>query len=117
MFLLLKHNGGHWAFPKGHVENDETEVETAIREIKEETNLDVEVDTKFRYVVNYSPKPEVTKDVVYFLAEMKGGLARPQLIEIQKLKWVTALEALDIITFENDKKVFLRAMDYLKGLN
>ena len=38
--LLIKHeNGGHWAFPKGHVEEGETEVETALREIKEETGL------------------------------------------------------------------------------
>ena len=39
--LLIKMVKGHWSFPKGHVENDETEVETALREIKEETNLDI----------------------------------------------------------------------------
>ena len=41
--LLVKHNDGHWGFPKGHVEKDETELQTAIREVKEETNLDVEI--------------------------------------------------------------------------
>ena len=39
--LLIKHiNGGHWAFPKGHVERGETEEQTALREIKEETGLE-----------------------------------------------------------------------------
>ena len=38
--LLIKHNSGHWDFPKGHVEGEESEVETAIREVKEETGLD-----------------------------------------------------------------------------
>ena len=35
--LLIKQTKGHWGFPKGHVEKDETEIETAIREVKEET--------------------------------------------------------------------------------
>ena len=40
--LLIKHaNGGHWSFPKGHVEEGETEVETATREIFEETGISV----------------------------------------------------------------------------
>ena len=38
--LIVQHNAGHWDFPKGHVENNETEVETAVREVKEETNID-----------------------------------------------------------------------------
>ena len=44
--LVLQQVAGHWGFPKGHVEKGETEVETAIREIKEETNLDVEINEK-----------------------------------------------------------------------
>ena len=40
--LLIKHrNGGHWSFPKGHVESGENEYQTALREIKEETGLDL----------------------------------------------------------------------------
>ena len=40
--LLIKHiKSGYWSFPKGHVENSETEEETAKREIKEETGIDV----------------------------------------------------------------------------
>ena len=60
--LLIKQTKGHWGFPKGHVEKDETEIETAIREVKEETGLDVkypkicgikwwEVSKNKRYVV------------------------------------------------------------------
>ena len=41
--LMVKHNAGHCAFPKGHVEEGETEFETAIRETKEETGIDVEI--------------------------------------------------------------------------
>ena len=39
--LLIKHNKGHWDFPKGHMEEGETEKQTAVREVKEETHMDV----------------------------------------------------------------------------
>ena len=51
--LLIKHvNSGHWSFPKGHVEGSETEIETAKREIKEETAIDVMIDPTFRETVS-----------------------------------------------------------------
>lgn len=76
--LLIRHvNGGHWAFPKGHMEGNETESETALREIREETGLTVTLDTCFRAVVTYSPKPDVMKDVIYFAAEYIGGEGAP----------------------------------------
>ena len=52
-YLLARHNGGHWSFPKGHVEGEETEIQTAQREILEETGLQAEIDTNFRQVVTY----------------------------------------------------------------
>ena len=66
--LLIKHvNSGHWSFPKGHVEADETEVETAKREIMEETSIEALIDSTFRETVSYSPKKDVQKEVVYFI--------------------------------------------------
>ena len=57
--LLIKHiNSGHWSFPKGHVEGNETEEETAKREIMEETGIDVNLDTTFREIVSYSPRKD-----------------------------------------------------------
>ena len=86
--LLIQHkNGGHWAFPKGHVEKKETEEETALREIKEETGLKVALDTAFRKMVTYSPKPGVMKDVIYFAAKAKKDSARPQPEEVLELCW------------------------------
>ena len=71
--LLIKHvNSGHWSFPKGHVEGNETELETAQREIKEETGIDVILDPTFRETVSYSPKKDTHKIVVYFLAKAKN---------------------------------------------
>jgi len=112
--LLLKHNAGHWAFSKGHVEENETEVETAKREIKEETNLDVEIDANFRTSVRYSPMEGVEKEVIYFLAYKKDGNETPQLEEISEMKWYDINEAVNILTFDNDKEIIEKVKRYLK---
>ncbi len=110
--LLIRHkNGGHWAFPKGHVEKQETEEETALREIKEETGLKVKLDTSFRRMVTFSPKPGVLKDVVYFAGKLSGGDQKAQEAEVTGMEWAAPQEALNRITFENDKdtlRAFMR---------
>ena len=58
--LLIKNRyGGHWSFPKGHVEGQETEIQTALREVKEETGLDINIQKGFRQMVEYYPKPNI----------------------------------------------------------
>ncbi len=110
--LLIRHkNGGHWAFPKGHVEKQETEEETALREIREETGLSVKLDTSFRHMVTYSPKPGVLKDVVYFAGELSGGAQKAQEEEVTGMKWEAPQQALSSVTYENDRETlqaFLR---------
>ena len=112
--LLICHaNGGHWGFPKGHVEANETETETALREIREETGLDVTLDTGFRTVVTYSPKPGVMKDVIYFAAELAGGDEKIPVEEITGLHWASPNDAASLITYENDLNVLAQYRAYM----
>lgn len=104
---------GHISLPKGHVENNETEVETVLREIKEETNLDVKVDTNFRYTITYSPKENVIKDVVFFVAEAISENLINQECEVSSLKWMSFNEAIEILTYQSDKDVLTNANEYL----
>ena len=60
LFLLIQQKAGHYGFPKGHVEKNETEVETAIREIKEETGLEVKIYNNF-ITFNLSCQPLFSK--------------------------------------------------------
>ena len=107
--LLICHaNGGHWGFPKGHVEANETETETALREIREETGLDVTLDTGFRTVVTYSPKPGVIKDVIYFAGDEKIPVE-----EITGLHWASPNDAASLITYENDRNVLAQYRAYM----
>ena len=63
-FVLVKQNNGFICFPKGHVEEGETERDTALRELKEETGLTVDLLEGFREVVSYyMPDYDAVKDV------------------------------------------------------
>ena len=113
--LLIKHiNSGHWSFPKGHVEGDETELETARREIKEETGLDVILDQTFRETVSYSPRRDTQKIVVYFLALARNYDFVPQEEEIAEIRWVDIVRAARMLTYENDKTIVNKARAAIK---
>lgn len=104
---------GHVSLPKGHIEQNETPLACALREIKEETGLDVFVDTSFSKDIIYSPYPEITKTVTYFIASYKGDKKPvPQLIEVNKIEWEEVSEALLHLTYQSDKDVLEAAYAY-----
>ena len=112
--LLIKHvNSGHWSFPKGHVEAGETEVETAHREILEETSVDVIIDPTFRETVTYSPKKDTMKVVVYFLAKAKNVDFSPQEDEIAEIRWVEIGRAGKVLAYENDRSIVNKAKKFI----
>ena len=112
--LLIRHiNSGHWSFPKGHVEGDETEVETAKREILEETGIDVNLDPTFRETVTYSPRKDTVKVVVYFIARAKNTDFVPQEDEISEIKWVEIDRAGQVLAYENDRSIVNKAKKFI----
>lgn len=113
--LIIRMLGGHWSYPKGHVEDGETEVVTAKREIKEETNLEVEIDEAFREMTTYSPKTGIMKDVIYFIAYAKNKEVTIQESELIDYKWLTLDEAVDLVTYKEDKEILRKAINYLNS--
>jgi len=112
--LMVKHvKSGHWSFPKGHVTDGETEAETALREIKEETGLDVFLDTGFRETVNYVPYRDINKTVVYFIARAKSSRLTPQADEIAETRWAEIDRAASLLTYENDRAVLAKAKAFI----
>lgn len=108
--LLIQQMKGHWGFPKGHVEGNETEEETAMREVKEETNIEVKIQKDYRYTETYLADKDIEKEVVYFIAEKTGGEIKPQEAEVRDIKWFHFQEALETITYEDTKKIFQTAL-------
>lgn len=114
IYVLIEHMAlGHISIPKGHIEKGETEEECALREIKEETNLDVELNTAFRYTITYSPKENISKDVTFFLATPKDESLIPQEEEVSFLEWVEIHHAIDLVTFDTDKNTLSKAQEYI----
>lgn len=109
--LIIKHNLGHWDFPKGHMEENETEYETAIREVKEETNIDIVLDYKYRYVITYEPFPNTIKDVVYFIGKAKNSDVKNQEEEVSIVKFVSVEEAFNLLTFDNAKNILKKVLE------
>jgi bis(5'-nucleosidyl)-tetraphosphatase len=105
-FLIIKHkNGEHWGFPKGHVEQGESEEETAIREVYEETGIKIEITTGFTHRMKYSPKVGTVKEVVYFIGASKDKDVKCQESEIEDFKWLKLRDAVDSVTHENSRKL------------
>jgi 8-oxo-dGTP pyrophosphatase MutT (NUDIX family) len=107
--LLIFHKGGkHWGFPKGHKNPEETDLETAQRELKEETGLDLEVLlSEIPYVESYNFykfHEKVQKTVAYYPAFVAGDLLL-QAEEILDAKWLPLEEAIHCLNFKESKEI------------
>lgn len=117
--LVLRHRlGGHWAFPKGHVEAGETEKQTALREVKEETGLDIQLIPGYRKRVFYSPRKGIQKEVVYFLGYAEDSRTTMQEEEIAEIRWVPIQQAPKYLTYRNDRRLLsaAKATLYKRGV-
>lgn len=119
-FLLIRHNSGHWAFPKGHAEPGESEMETARRELREETGIrDVTLYPEPIFEERYTkaawsdPRQTVAKTVRYFLGIVHDPHVRLQATEVQDYKWATYGEARAIITYDASRRLLEEAAQAL----
>ena len=116
MYLLLHYESGHWDFPKGHVEKDETEEETAQRELLEETGItSAEFITGFRETISYHysfKKKTRLKEVIYFLMTTSQKEITLSDEHIGFL-WLPYDDALKKLTFENAKSTLQKAHAFL----
>lgn len=116
VLLVKNHNGRYWSFPKGHVEKGETEQQTAIREIKEETGLDVEIIDSFREVSDYCPFGRIKKRVVFFMAQTFSTDVTVQKEEIDSYIWVDLNDVHNKCTYDNDLRVIKKARQNISKL-
>lgn len=113
--LVICHRyGGHWSFPKGHVEQNETESETALRELREETGMRAALLGGYREVTAYSPARGVMKDVVLYVGRVTGGTLRAQPEEVRTALFLPYEDALAQLTYAADKHLLEKAKPFLQ---
>lgn len=117
-YVIIQSKEGIYGFPKGHTEADETEKETALREIFEETGLRVELLQGFRTenMHTFEKNGETRmKHVVYFLAEYSEQTPTAQESELNAVYLTDYEAALNSFQFESSKRILTEAHSFLKN--
>lgn len=113
-YVIEQSINGHYGFPKGHVEQGETETETALREVYEEVGLKPILIKGFRETVEYYiPSVNVQKTVVYFLGEYNNQQIIPQKEELLKADLYTFEDAKQLFTHQNNIDLLIKANEFL----
>ncbi|MFH1393902.1 MAG: NUDIX domain-containing protein [Candidatus Micrarchaeota archaeon] len=116
VYLLLHYDAGHWDFIKGKKGSGESDMQTILREAKEESGLaDLEFREGFKEMIHYSyprERESIPKEVVFFLAETKS---RDVMLshEHQGSEWLGYEKARERLTFDNAKKILDKANEFL----
>jgi 8-oxo-dGTP pyrophosphatase MutT (NUDIX family) len=116
-YLLLHYKGGHWDFVKGNIEEGESEKETVLRELEEETGIrDGRFIEGFRETINYIYKRKrqvFYKEVVFYLLSTSTKDVKLS-FEHQGYDWLSYDEAMKRLTFKNAKQVLEKAKSFYK---
>lgn len=113
--MLIKQTNNVIGFPKGHVEVDESEEETALRECLEETNTKVSLLGGYRHESGYYMEEyDAYKTVVYFLGEIQNDDFSKQENEVSDIYLCTLKEAFDMLVFDELKDALTKAVEFIK---
>jgi bis(5'-nucleosidyl)-tetraphosphatase len=117
-YLLLHYQAGHWDFVKGNVESGESEKDTVVRELREETGIaDATFIENFREKIEYFYRRQGTtihKEVVFFLIQTHTEEVKIS-YEHVGYTWLNYQHALEKLTFKNAKNVLQKTHDMLKS--
>lgn len=109
--LLIHRPNRDWSFPKGKQDSGETLLQTAVREVKEETGLTClaqDLIGRVNYVVN---EKKLKKEVTYWAMTVESGEFKPN-SEVDEIQWVTVEEAKELLTWERDQEFLKTFTDW-----
>ena len=112
-YVLVVEIDGHCGFPKGHIELGETEIQAALREIKEETGITANILDGFLVKIEYAMKNGNIKQTTYFCAKYENQTIKYDEHELLGVKLLPFDEALLSLTYQNVKDVLIKANQYI----
>ena len=115
-YILITNISGHIGFPKGHIEYGETEKQTALREIYEETGVHTTIIDGFREFYNYKINNFIKKKAIYYLAAFNPQDIKMDIMEISEYHLLPYDEAMKLLNFRHDKKILEKADKFIDAL-
>ncbi len=113
VYVLIMEANGSYGLPKGHKNSNETDEETALREIKEETGIDATIVKGMKRTIKYPvPLNKSIKEVVYFVAKYENQDLNPMDNNILCAKKFTLESALSVLKFSQIRDLLVEA-DYM----
>ncbi|MCL2135550.1 MAG: NUDIX domain-containing protein [Candidatus Bathyarchaeota archaeon] len=118
LYLLLRYEAGHWDFVKGNVEINESEKETVVRELREETGItDAQFIGTFREKIEYYYRRQgktIRKEVVFYLMETNTELVTISFEHIDSI-WLNYEQAMEKLTFKSAKVLLKKVNEFLNN--
>ena len=114
-YVLVSNLSGVYGFPKGHMEPGETEIETALREVFEETNLRINLVEGFKTTDEHAipGKIDTVKHITYFLGNYENQEIEFQHEELSSAILAAYDDAMNLFKFESSRRILKEANDYL----
>jgi len=120
VLLCGRNADGLWALPKGTPEPGETIEETALREVREETGVEVEVMANVGDIRYWFSRPKegvrFLKTVRHYLMRQVGGDTSLHDHEFDDVRWFPAQEALKLLTYRNESRILRQALEVAAAL-
>ena len=117
---MLRKKNGDWVLPKGRIENDETLEETAIREVKEETNVDAIIldyigITSYSFSNFWTDYQMINKTVSWYLMEAKSFDLEPLIEEgFVEAAFIETSKVIKMAKYDDERKVIRKAIEAIK---
>jgi 8-oxo-dGTP pyrophosphatase MutT (NUDIX family) len=111
-----------WQLPKGIIDNGESPEDAAQREVREEAGIEttlVEMIDRIEYwyvSTEHGSRVRYHKFVYFYLLKYERGDVRNHDNEVNEARWIAIDEAIDLLSFDSEKKVVEKARGMLAGL-
>ena len=109
----------YWILPKGHPENNETPKQTAIRELKEETNMSPSIlldEPTFKLQYDFVfDQVKINKTVVFFIGVIEDGEYEVDGEEVKEAGWYSLSAATERLDYRDTKEMFSQAREFIEN--
>ncbi len=122
LFLLVHHKGNHWAFPKGHKKEGETDLEAVKRELFEETGikeceiLDAPfIEEKYTFELKGKTYDKTNYYYIGIVDDKETNTPKGFRHEIEDMKWLSFSEAMKLATFDTARNLLKQVFQILNN--